>query len=199
MTWVILSQGVSWGLHNPCLHSHTKKHCACTTAVQNDPCMQFPWDLATDTTGSYSSVASTGSSLRYHFVFSQKGYVCVPDSALRKEGAGDVCGYSELPTVYWCFQPGQSCGLAALRNDWFCPWCHFYTDASAPSSTVAASHGPSQMEAQLEVKTPQLITPQACLEEDTKLKPGGKRRDTGGKLWYARMGEIKHLGLDRLK
>lgn len=129
--------------------------------MQTDLCMQFPWSLATDTSVTPAELPT----LRYHVIFSNNGYVCVPDSALRKEGADDVCGYSELPIIYWYFQPEQSCGLAAERmSDWVCPWCHFYTAALALSSTVAASHGLSQKEAQLEVKTPQLITPQACLE-----------------------------------
>lgn len=33
-------------------------------------------------------------------IFSCKGYICILDSALRKEGAVVVCGYSELLIVY---------------------------------------------------------------------------------------------------
>lgn len=186
--------------YNECLHSHTKKHCAfyhghanwTVHAIPLGYCCRHYWDS--------SWVANTGSSLRYHCIFSCNGYVCCPRICLHERGADDVCGCSELPIIYWYFQPEQSCGLAAVRmSDWVCPWCHFYTAASALSSTAAVSHGLSQMEAQLEVKTPQLITAQACLEQDPMLNPGGKRRDTGGKLWYVCMGKTKYLYLDRFK
>lgn len=137
-------------------------------------------------------------------IFSYNGYVCIIDSAFRKEGAVVVCGYSELPIIYWYFQPGQSCGLAAIRISasagWVCPWCSFYTAASALSSSAAASHGLSQKEAQMAVvKSLQLITPQACLEQDPELHPRGKRRDTGGERWYVCMGGTKCLCLFRFK
>ncbi|KQK76686.1 hypothetical protein AAES_134401 [Amazona aestiva] len=49
---------------------------------------------------------------------------------------------------------------------------------------AAAFHGLPQKETRMEaVKTPQLITPQACSEQDLEWDPGGKRRDTGGKPW----------------
>lgn len=56
------------------------------------------------------------------------------------------------------------------------------------------------MKAQVEVvKTLQLITPQASLEQDPELHPGGKSRDPGGKTWYVCMGDTKYLCLFRLK
>lgn len=88
----------------------------------------------------------------------------------------------------------------SVSAGWVCPWCHFYTAASALSSSAAASHGLSQMKAQVEVvKTLQLITPQASLEQDPELHPGGKSRDPGGKTWYVCMGDTKYLCLFRLK
>lgn len=170
-------------------------------AMQTGLSMQFPWEPATDTTGIPAELPTLVLHSGIIVFFPIMAIcVCVPDSALRKEGADDVCGYSELPVIYWYFQPGQSCGLAAVRvSDWVCPWCHFYTDASALSSTAAASHGLSQKEAQLEVKTPQLFTPQACLEQDPKLNAGGKRTDKGCKLWYVCMEKTKCLSLDSFK